>query len=79
MFVQAAKFEEGRVFFPRDALWLKVFLEEMLAFPEGGYSDQVDSVSQALNHEGKLLYTDEAIKGLNNFYTSLWLIQRRGW
>lgn len=48
LFTQQAIFTVGRVWFPRQAPWLKVFLEEILSFPESPYSDQVDSLSQAL-------------------------------
>jgi predicted phage terminase large subunit-like protein len=40
--------ESGRIVLPRVAPWLPVFLKEMNYFPNGKYSDQVDSFSQAL-------------------------------
>ena len=49
MVAQSAKIEAGHVYFPRDADWLDTFLLELLAFPNGRYDDQVDSVSQFLN------------------------------
>jgi predicted phage terminase large subunit-like protein len=52
LFTQQAMFTAGRVWFPRQAPWLRVFLEELLSFPEGVYSDQVDSLSQALAFKG---------------------------
>lgn len=52
LFAQQALFEAGRVLFPRQAPWLRVFLDELESFPEGPYSDQVDSVSQALAFKG---------------------------
>lgn len=48
LFAQQADFAAGRVWFPRQAPWLRLFLEELLGFPGGRYSDQVDSLSQAL-------------------------------
>jgi phage terminase large subunit-like protein len=36
------------VFLPRQAPWLDDFLEELRAFPNGQYDDQVDSTSQFL-------------------------------
>ncbi|MEO6947420.1 MAG: phage terminase large subunit [Nitrobacter sp.] len=52
LFTQQALFAAGRVWFPRQAPWLRVFLDELLGFPEGPYSDQVDSLSQALAFKG---------------------------
>jgi predicted phage terminase large subunit-like protein len=49
MAAQSARFEAGQVHLPRDAPWLADFLHEMLAFPNGRFDDQVDSVSQFLN------------------------------
>ncbi len=48
MEAQTAKIEAGQVFLPKDAPWLGVFLDELLAFPKGRHDDQVDSVSQFL-------------------------------
>jgi predicted phage terminase large subunit-like protein len=48
LFTQQALFTAGRVWFPRQSPWLRVFLEELLSFPESPHSDQVDSLSQAL-------------------------------
>ena len=48
--------EEGRVFMPANAPWLRTLLEELLVFPNGSYDDQVDSISQFLNwHRNRLL------------------------
>jgi len=41
--------ESGKVFLPKDAHWLKQFLDEMEEFPNGEFDDTVDSVSQFLN------------------------------
>ncbi len=48
LFIEQPKFASGRVWFPRSAPWLRAFLDELLSFPEGRYSDQVDALSQAL-------------------------------
>jgi predicted phage terminase large subunit-like protein len=70
LFLQQAKFEQGRVWFPRTAPWLRLFLEELLSFPESKYSDQVDSVSQALAY--KLSgYDVEGLDHLNSFLSGL--------
>jgi predicted phage terminase large subunit-like protein len=49
MSVQTAAIENGFVYLPRDAPWLANYLHELLTFPEGTYSDQVDSTAQALD------------------------------
>ena len=49
MEAETARIEAGHVVLPRDAPWLDVFLNELLAFPNGRHDDQVDSVSQFLN------------------------------
>ena len=45
----SARIEAGSVFLPKQAPWLDEFRRELLAFPVGRYSDQVDAFSQALN------------------------------
>ena len=49
LLAQSARFEAGQVHLPREAAWLAVYMEELLAFPNGRHDDQVDSTSQALN------------------------------
>ncbi len=49
MAAQACRIEAGQVHLPSDAPWLAVFVNELLAFPQGKHDDQVDSVSQFLN------------------------------
>src|SRR6516162_10894917 len=51
MSIQSAKFESGRVRFPREAPWLSGLEAELFSFPNGRHDDQVDSISQALAHE----------------------------
>ena len=46
----SAIIEEGRVFLPESADWLPLFLSEVTGFPSTRYDDQVDSLSQFLNH-----------------------------
>ena len=50
MNAQTARIEARSVSLPRRAGWLDEFRREMLVFPAGRYSDQVDALSQALNH-----------------------------
>ncbi|MDF2810189.1 MAG: hypothetical protein K0S56_1220 [Microvirga sp.] len=47
---QSARFEAGQVYVPQDAPWLAIWLDELLAFPNGRHDDQVDSTSQALDY-----------------------------
>ena len=41
--------DAGQVFFPEKAAFLQLLLDELQAFPNGIYDDQVDSMSQALH------------------------------
>jgi predicted phage terminase large subunit-like protein len=49
MEAQSARFEAGQVYLPEQAPWLATVLNELLAFPNSRYDDQVDSISQFLN------------------------------
>jgi phage terminase large subunit-like protein len=49
MNAQTARIEAGSVLLPRQASWLDEFRAEILPFPAGRYSDQVDAFSQALH------------------------------
>jgi predicted phage terminase large subunit-like protein len=71
LYLQQAKFEQGRVWFPKEAPWLRTFLEELLSFPESRHSDQVDSVSQALAFKPKDYWSEESLKGLERFVNGL--------
>lgn len=46
----SAIIEEGRVYLPESADWLPAFLSEVTGFPSTKHDDQVDSLSQFLNH-----------------------------
>ena len=46
---QTARIEAGSVSLPRRAPWLDEFRRELMAFPAGRYTDQVDAFSQALD------------------------------
>ncbi len=48
LLAQTAAIENGNVLFPKEAPWLKDYLNELMAFPYAKYDDQVDSTSQAL-------------------------------
>jgi predicted phage terminase large subunit-like protein len=49
MNAQTARIEAGAVSLPRSASWLDEFRREIMAFPAGRYTDQVDAFSQALD------------------------------
>ena len=46
---QSAKIEGGLIQLPKDASWMPVFKNELMAFPNGRHDDQVDSVAQFLD------------------------------
>ncbi|GIV52990.1 MAG: hypothetical protein KatS3mg038_3511 [Candidatus Kapaibacterium sp.] len=46
----AAKYEQGLVYHPRSASWLRAYEDELLAFPVGEHDDQIDAVAYALQH-----------------------------
>ena len=52
LYVHQAKFEAGLVHFPKGASFLPELEAELLAFPDGKFDDQVDSLSQALSYQG---------------------------
>jgi predicted phage terminase large subunit-like protein len=56
MSVASAKLEAGQVFLPERALWLPELEEELFSFPGSRHDDQVDSISQALNHDKSSLW-----------------------
>jgi predicted phage terminase large subunit-like protein len=70
--IQAAKFENGQVFFPKEAPWLRDLEAELFAFPSGRHDDQVDSISQALGHKSPSGWTKESFEGYNNSMNALW-------
>ena len=51
---QSIKFEGGRVYLPRTALWLDEYVREITGFPGGKHDDQVDSTAQALLYLGSM-------------------------
>jgi predicted phage terminase large subunit-like protein len=57
MSIASALFEAGQVHFPERASWLPDLEVELFSFPGSRHDDQVDSISQALNHarESKVL------------------------
>jgi predicted phage terminase large subunit-like protein len=72
MSIQCAKFESGRVFFPKEAPWLADLEAELFAFPRGRHDDQVDSISQALGHKSPALWTKASLEGYSNLMTAFY-------
>lgn len=56
MSVASAKIEARQVHFPERASWLAELEAELFSFPGSRHDDQVDSISQALNHEKSSLW-----------------------
>lgn len=50
MRIQSAKIEQGRVLLPPEAPWLDAFRDEVRRFPNGAHDDQIDAMSQLLDH-----------------------------
>jgi predicted phage terminase large subunit-like protein len=72
MAIQAAKFENGQVFFPKEAPWLRDLEDELFAFPSGRHDDQVDSISQALGHKSPSYWTKASLDGYSNLMNALY-------
>jgi predicted phage terminase large subunit-like protein len=72
MGIQAGKFENGQVFFPHEAPWLRDLEDELFAFPNGRHDDQVDSISQALAHKSGSHWTKESLEGFCNLMNGLY-------
>jgi predicted phage terminase large subunit-like protein len=72
MGIQAGKFENGQVLFPKEAPWLRDLEEELFAFPSGRHDDQVDSISQALSYKPPSFWTKECAENYNHAMTRLW-------
>jgi predicted phage terminase large subunit-like protein len=71
MGIQAGKFENGQVLFPKEAPWLRDLEEELFAFPSGRHDDQVDSISQALSYKPPSFWTKESLENCNYAMTRL--------
>ena len=56
--------ESGRIVLPEVAPWLPLFLKELNYFPNGKYSDQVESFSQALMWLKRLTVRDPPPLGM---------------
>jgi predicted phage terminase large subunit-like protein len=66
--IQLEKFTNCQVFLPRKAPWLVPFENELFAFPNGRYDDQVDALVQALVYKRPTpLWSDAALRNFENF------------
>ena len=74
MSVASAIFEAGQVHFPESATWLPELEAELFSFPGSRHDDQVDSISQAINHGKSLL---SVWRKLAQIDPTLWLDPRR--
>jgi predicted phage terminase large subunit-like protein len=77
--IQMEKFDDRRVFLPKEAPWRADLEGEIFVFPNGRYDDQVDALIQGLAYERPTaLYNEAVSKGFERFVTGLWLSQMRG-
>lgn len=63
--------EGGRVYLPVGKPWVRGFLDEIEAFPNGEYDDQVDVMTMALDVLSRVAVSGES-KALSNSDISLW-------
>jgi phage terminase large subunit-like protein len=64
--LQLEKLAKRQLFLPRAADWLVDFENEIFAFPNGRYDDQVDALFQALaNERPRYLWDEASLRGLN--------------
>lgn len=61
--IVSSKFEAKQVHFPERASWLPEPEAELFSFPSSKHDDQVDSISQALNHDKSEIWIWERLAG----------------
>jgi len=71
MAIQSAKFENGQVFFPKEAPGLADLEAELFAFPNCRHDDQVDSISQALAYKSRSVWTEASLDGYSKLMNGL--------
>src|ERR1051325_4245769 len=54
MSLASAKFEARQVFLPERASWLPDLEAELFSFPGSKHDDQIDSISQAVEHKSSM-------------------------
>ena len=75
--IQLEKFANSQVFFPREAPWLVDFENELFAFPNGRYDDQVDALIQAFAYKRPTpLWNDAALRGFGEFHRQAYSVTR---
>ncbi len=65
---QSIKFENGRVFLPKQAPWREEYVREITGFPGTKYDDQVDSTTQALERLNSAANSNAFFNGLEYLY-----------
>jgi predicted phage terminase large subunit-like protein len=75
---QSIKFENGKVFLPKDAPWLEEYIREITGFPGTKHDDQVDSTSQALESLARRAQSVAVFQGLERFYSRRYPIEYGG-
>jgi len=71
--LQLGKFRDREVCLPEGGHFVPGLVAELLAFPNGRFDDQVDSISLALSHEPENYDMDKADAGFRRFATNMWL------
>jgi predicted phage terminase large subunit-like protein len=72
---QSIKFENGKIFLPKDAPWLDEYIREITGFPGTKHDDQVDSTSQALESLASRAHSVAVFHGLERFYSRRYPIE----
>jgi len=72
---QSIKFENGKVFLPKDAPWLEEYIREITGFPGTKHDDQVDSTSQALESLASRAHAVAVFQGLESIYSRRYPIE----
>jgi predicted phage terminase large subunit-like protein len=78
MNAHTARIEAGSVFLPRTAHWLDEFRGEILPFPAGRFTDQIDAFSQALYRAFTQRRPEVGIGIIGGDGRITWLDTRRG-
>lgn len=82
--VASPTIQAGNVYLPLDASWLTDLLIEVVAFPNGAFDDQVDSIIQAINYmKGnsfeQFVKVLEAVSDQTTGRTSYGLVKEEDW
>ncbi len=69
--IQLEKFENGQVLLPGEALWLADFENELFAFPNGRYDDQVDALMHGLAYKDACPWNEANLKRYGDLLAAL--------